>query len=183
MHYSRWYATVSNWFPNVFITFPRYLPPSPLLPQLLVAVCLDVSYKQHRTYVAFFDWFLPFSTMCSRFILVACVSASLLFFLITKLYFLGKLSVHSKIEQKSTDSPYTLCHIPNLPLISAFLPEPEWCICYSWWPCIDTPSLPGVPSLHQDSLLVSCNLWIWTNMQWRVSPFIVSYRVVSKVNA
>ena len=179
MHWE-WYATVSNWFPHVFITFPVTCPPSPLLPQLLAAVCLDVSYERHHTYVAFFDWFLPFSTMFSRFILVvACVSASLLFFLITKLYFLGKLSVHRKIEQKSTDFPYTLCHVPNLSLISILLPEPEWCICYSRWLCIDMPSLPGVPSLHQDSLLVSYNLWIWTNIQGRVSPFIVSYRVVS----
>ena len=98
--------------------FPVTCPPSPLLPQFLAAVYLDVSYKRHHTYVPFCDCLLPFSIMFSRFILVACVNASLLFFKLLNFIFLGKLSVHSKIEQKSTDIPYTLCHVTNLSLIS-----------------------------------------------------------------
>ena len=38
---------------------------------------------------------------------------------------------------------------------------------------------PKIYSLHGDSLLVVCILWVWTNIQRHISPVTVSYRVVS----
>lgn len=58
---------------------------------------------------------------------------------------------------------------------------------YNWWTYTDTWLIYDEPtmthdiiySLHGGSLLVVCILWVWTNIQWHISLFIVSYRVVS----
>lgn len=45
----------------------------------------------------------------------------------------------------------------------------QWYFCYNGWFCTNRSLSPKVRCLHEDSLLVLCVLWVWTNVWWHAS--------------